>query len=117
MKRYLWELMTGKKLKKGKRVFCNCESVGCVHPEHIEAKTYCAHQKGKKIRADVRLRMTKTKREQSRFNEAAIESIKRAELNERQAKELFGMSRDHFYKIKSGDSRRDYSNPFAGLGA
>lgn len=116
VKSWLWELMTGKRAEKGTRVFLTCGNVGCVHPKHLQVKSHSSHQKGSKLGMNVRIKIATTKRETAKFSEEQIYEVRYGELNEHQAKEKFGMSRDHYYKIRQGVVRRDYRNPFMGLG-
>jgi hypothetical protein len=117
VRKLVWQLSNGRKMPRGYRAKCFCGELGCVHPDHIEKLRHSEEFVGVPISMDHRIRMTLTKRKQSRFDDKSISDIRSGRVAEKQAIEQLGMSHAYYHNIKAGEKRRDLNNPFAGLGA
>jgi len=117
VRRLVWELSRNRKMPRGYRAKCFCGELGCVHPDHIDKLRHGEEFVGVALSMDHRIRMTLTKRKQSKFDDASISEIRSGDVTEQQAIERFGMSHSYYFGIKTGVKRRDLSNPFAWLGA
>lgn len=116
MRRVMWELTNARKMPKGHRAKSTCGEHGCIHPDHITKAKHGSELIGANTSMVHRISVAMTKRKVSRFSDETIAGIRQGEITYKHATEVIGMSHKYFYDIRSCSVRRDYSNPFAGLG-
>lgn len=116
-RRVMWELTNDRKMPKGHRAKSTCTEKGCIHPDHITKAKHGSELIGVNTGMIHRIGVAMTKRKVSRFSDETIARIRQGEITHKQAIEDHGMSHKYFYDIRNGIVRRDYSSPFAGLGA
>jgi hypothetical protein len=123
LRRLIYELHHGKPIQEGRRILPTCGNVLCVAPDHIKAMTesqkgkqaaargaFSSPVRGKRIAEQRRLTLAKLTLEQAQEIRCSSESG--PVLAER-----FGINKSRVNAIKRGDAWKDYSSPWAGLGA
>jgi hypothetical protein len=111
----------GKEVPADKVVTSTCGNLACISPECSVITTNAMAHKMAAARGDYRnaerdRRMALSKRAQSTISDELVERIRAAD-NGRKAADETGVSYSHAKAIRAGRSRKDYSSPFAGLGA
>lgn len=104
-------------MRKGKRTALSCGKKLCVHPDHVLAQNWNASLKGREIPIDTRIKIAMGQRKKSRLTDEQVQSIRSAIGTIREIGPEFGISYAHAAYIRRDEVRRDYSSPFAGLGA
>ena len=118
VRRVAWEERNGKPFPTGKVASVDCEDKACI--EHIVPRTRSQLNARTNRRHSSIARAAKvsaTKRQNSKLSDADVIEIR---MTDRPMKEIAaekGISTVYAYLIRRGDFRRDYSSPFAGLGA
>lgn len=117
VRRMLYELIKGKPVPSGfdSGVSCNCKL--CVHPEHLTAKRRGKELKGKTRPAHIVMKMSMSMRAKSKIPEETIKEIMQCNESLRKAEKKYGISMSYIGALRRGEWRRDFSNPFTGLGA
>ncbi len=121
VRRLAYELANGP-IKQGLRIVTTCGNPYCVNPAHQSALT--ESQKGKRAAENGAFASP------ARRHAVAQAARKRGKLTPEQAQEIrystesgpvlaekYGINKSRINSIKRGEGWRDYSNPFAGLGA
>lgn len=117
VRRLIWTLVHCKPVPKGQRVGSSCSNPACCHPEHVQARKTGSALRGRKLPIATRIRIANTRRASSALTQEAVQQIR---LDDRPAEVLaqeHQIDPSYVYYIRAGKIRRDYSNPFAGLGA
>lgn len=115
--RIVWELVHAKPIPKDFRVGPKCMVPGCVHPDHLVARKPGALLVGKPLTTDRKMKIAIARRVNSAINADDVQAIK---LDPRPAIELveeYGVTHSHLCRIRRDETRKDYTNPFAGLTA
>ena len=68
-------------------------------------------------RPDAILKSVLTTRARSRITDEVVQKVREFDGTGKQAAMAFGISESHAKNIKANRARKDYSNPFSGLGA
>lgn len=122
VRRVLWAATHGP-IPPGHIVHMTCNTPRCVNPEHIELTTYqCL---GKKLGAlgvmsgPVRsAAIARTKRKtHAKLTDAAVHDIRNSDETVQVLSQRYGVARAHISKVRLYKAWRDFSSPFAGLGA
>jgi hypothetical protein len=93
----------------------SCDNPKCVHPDHLVARTRSQAISGHTKPRDAVVRMALTKRAQSHVSDQVVREVVLSDLSSAEAAEKSGYCRSMVNKIRSGEFRRDYSSPWAGL--
>jgi hypothetical protein len=116
-------MLAGHELAKGQPVDMTCSERLCVNPEHTAPSTtqkiakkaakrgaFSTTSRGARIAAARRLGRVKLTAEQ-------VAEIRTSTESEVVLGPLYGVARSYIGRIRRGEARKDYSSPFAGLGA
>jgi len=122
VRRLVYEQHHGVKLSPHVLVTFTCESSLCIHPDHLKRTGKGAVARKAMARPEVRMRHRRAleivKQPLGKLDHDKARQIRnrRGEDAEELAKE-FNVSRSLVFKVWANRAWRDYSNPFAGLGA
>lgn len=119
VRRVLWEALHGEVLPD-RAVSFHCESETCVL--HLMLKTVSQVRKTSSARftknLDYRIKMAKARKAYRKFSDEAVAAVRTCGTSEVvSTAAAYGMSEGYAYMLRRGKFRRDYSNPFVGLGA
>lgn len=122
VRRVLWAAMHGE-IPAGHIVRMTCNTPLCVSPEHIALTTY--RRLGKQLGAlgvmsgPVRsAAIARAKRKtHAKLTDAAVRDIRTSDELGRVLAARHGVSQAHVSKVQKHKAWRDFSSPFAGLGA
>lgn len=122
VRRVLWEVAHGP-IPAGCIVRVTCGNVLCINPECTDLTTY--QRLGKQLGAlgimsgPVRsAAIARAKRKtQGKLTDAAVRDMRTSDEPGRVLAERWGVSQGHVSKVQKHKARRDFSSPFAGLGA
>lgn len=115
--RVVWEFANGREVPDGCRVGTTCGNDGCLHPDHLKARKVGTLLKGKPLALERKMRIAMAKRATAKLTADDVQAIRN---DPRPAIELVQEFKAHhsaICRIRRGELWRDYSNPFAGLGA
>lgn len=120
VRRLMLELQ-GKVLRPGDHASTKCRNPSCVHPEHISHRNKFQHAMAM---------LSAPRNEEVRAAKLAAFRRKTAKLDMEKAREIrcsdesgsvlaarFGVDKALVSRIRRGEAWREFSNPFAGLGA
>ena len=123
LRRILWEERNGP-IPAGHIVRVTCESVKCVNPDHIHLTT--RKKLGKELGAigimsgpvrSAAIARTKRVGHQAKLTLEAVRDIRNSTERGRVLALRWGVSAGHISKIQKHQAFRDFTSPFAGLGA
>lgn len=122
VRRVLWAALHGE-IPAGRIVRMTCESALCINPEHMELTSY--KKLGKQLGAlgvmsgPVRsAAIARAKRKtHAKLTDAAVRDIRSSSERGRVLAARHGVSQAHISKVQKHKAWRDFSSPFAGLGA
>lgn len=117
MRRVIWELVYEKPIPSDRRVSPGCKKDKCIHPDHMKAQKINAVFRGVKRSLTHKANIAKARRASSKWSEDEIRAIKASDEPIDVLAERHGMDRSYVHYIQRDRARRDYSSPFAGLGA
>lgn len=122
VRRVVRMLTDGQDIPAGMQVPCECGRTGCVSPECSTVTTpkkraEMAARRGAFNRPDAALKSMMTIRARSKITDDMVQAARDFDGTCKQASEATGISLSHTKAIRSHRARRDYSSPFAGLGA
>ena len=122
--RRLFTRLLGKQVKRGTFFGISCDTYLCVCPEHTVQRDRRAHtaNMGRKSATGPsnqarKMKITTQKRKAGKLDMEKAREIRAKEGTYRQIAEEYGISHALVGQIKRGRYWKDYSNPFAGLGA
>lgn len=121
-RRVAWQLVRGP-IPDGTKLLMTCECQVCINPAHAIAVT--ESEKGKRAAAKGAFSsLTRCKKisdvRRARQAKLTLEQAQEIRFSNGRAVELaekFGVHESRIYAIWRGESWKDYSSPFAGLGA
>ena len=121
VRRLMLEL-SGRPVRDGAFVGCDCGNKSCVNPEHAVIRTPTQHlQKMANIGAyNEAARLAKLMmhaRKRSKLTVDAVRDIRLSSDSSNEVAKQYGVSRQTISRIRSGDAWKETSSPFAGLGA
>lgn len=115
--------LAGKKPQYRQPVETTCDEKLCVNPEHMKPSSsasvakraakrgaFSTVSRGARIAASRRAGKVK-------LNDAQVAEIRASTEPETKLGPIYGVNRSYIGRIRRGTDRKDYSNPFAGLGA
>lgn len=117
VRRAMWELIHERKIPTGLRAGSGCEVANCVHPDHLIVRQVKMLLRGHKRQQTEKAAIAKNKRAKSKWSQEVIESIRTSDEPARVEAERHGMNLSYVYYIRNNKLRKNFSNPFAGLGA
>lgn len=117
VRRAVWALLKGRKPPTSHLVGASCGVVCCMEPAHLICRSRSEAFTGVPKSLLMRARLAKTKRVGSKISDECAAEIRVSQLSASKEAAKRGISKDMVNKIRSGALRRDYSSPFAGLGA
>ncbi|KQP37582.1 hypothetical protein [Pseudorhodoferax sp. Leaf274] len=122
VRRVVRGMMDGEPVPARMRVPAKCGQRLCVSPY---CSIVCTHRTSHRMaaergafgRPDAILRTTLRQRAQSAYSDELVSQIRTSEEDTATVCQRTGMSSSHVRRIRSGEARRDLSNPLNGLGA
>ncbi len=121
-KREAWKAANGKDIPAGNCVVNKktCNDPHCCNPDHLTTATkrqvlQRTVSDGKLHTTKVRANIAMTKRAKSKLSDEAVQEIRYSDEPVSVLAAKHGISDTYGYMIRRGNSRKDYSNPFAGL--
>jgi hypothetical protein len=117
LRRFIWEQVYEKPFPNGKVARCNCGTDMCVHPDHIVALKKNASQIGRPLSFLHRAKLAASRRAKSHLTDADVAEIRASDWTPHALANRFSIDPSYVNYIRSGRSRRDYTNPYAQLGA
>lgn len=114
--------LQGRELKPGEHAVPRCKNPECVHPDHILVRNASQHSKAmlavprnEPLRA---ARCAEHKRKNgAKINMEIAREIRASDEAGHVLGARFGIDKSMVARIRNGDSWREFSSPFAGLGA
>lgn len=94
-----------------------CGNALCVSPEHIKILSRKHVNKGVPKPALHGQKVAAARRKQSKLSDEDVAAIRESDISAQEASILYGVTDKYIYQIRRGEWRKDYSSPFAGLGA
>ena len=122
VRRAIWQDKHGD-IEPGKIIRMTCETTGCVHPDHMQLTTYkrLAKQLGSLGLMSGPVRSSKiaaTKRAKyAKLTHDAVMEIRSSNETGKALAEKFQVAQGHISKIQLGKCWKQFSSPWAGLGA
>lgn len=96
---------------------CRCDTPGCVHPNHLKPQSRSELLKGLDFSLTHRANLAKARRAKASLNLEQVLAIRASEKSLREISAEFGISESHAGGIVRGRFWKEYTSPFAGLGA
>lgn len=98
--------------------YAACETERCVHPDHVRLRTRSSAMKNAEYSPLRNAKIAATKRAKSKLSQDVVrEDILTSEETNVAVAARLGCNQSFIQKIRSGVARKEYSTPFAGLGA
>ena len=116
VRRLVWELSRGP-IKPDHQVNVKCGNELCVHPDHLVSRTRSKLMTGVKKASATRARIAHAKRKAGKIDAAIVAAIRQSDSPCRALDAEYGLKRGYAWRIKNHLVWRDYSSPFARLGA
>jgi hypothetical protein len=120
----MYWLKTGKPPILGafRSIVACCDNPRCVNPDHmrlVTRKTVVRKmvESGGMSESTRHAKIAKTKRAKSKLSDGDVEQIRNSDLRADELAAQYGVSAAYIYMLRRNQFRRNYSNPFAGLGA
>lgn len=117
VRRVVWSAMHGREPRKGFRIQVRCSTPNCVDPACVVERRYNEWAAGAPRPIAVRLKISTGKRSASHLTEEAIADMRASTLTQMELAKKWDTTQTHVSKIVRQAAWRDYSSPFAGLGA
>lgn len=118
VRRAIWSAMHGgRKLPADCMVGVSCKTPGCVDPAHIVARSRSKALRGIPKTLAHKAAIATTKRKNSKLPQDKVADVLLSTLTGAKEAEQHGLCKAMVNRIRAGQARRDYSSPFAGLGA
>lgn len=120
--RKLLTVMNGGRVSKGSMFGCSCGNSKCVAEEHISQRTRQQHgayfgNRGAYSGPLKIAKMAATKRSKSKLNDEKVAEIRASTKSAKALSAEFGVAASYITSIRNGNLWKNYSSPFAGLGA
>jgi hypothetical protein len=114
LRNLLWVEKNGQP-KKGHRIGVSCGTDGCI--EHLVSRGRSAELKGIRRSVSTKAKIAASKRAKSAYTPEFIAMVRESPENHLVLAEKLGMHYQTISRIRNHDVWKDYTNPFAGLGA
>ena len=115
-RRLVYTLVHGP-IKQGRRIGVKCDNELCLNPEHLVAKFRSQETKGKPRDAAFKAKVAAGKRANSALTPDLINLVRTSPLNNCALGREIGLNHQTIAKIRRHEIWKNYSSPFAGLGA
>ncbi len=92
-----------------------CKNLLCVHPDCLIARTPSKAQRGRITRPDHKARITAAQRARSDLDAATVQAIRASNEPGPVLEARYGLKKGRASRIRSYESWKDITNPFAGL--
>ena len=124
VRRYIWAQTHGREIPAGHVVHVTCDTPRCVNPDCIKLTTYKAIAQAKgalglmsgPVRSAAIARV-KRAGPQCKLTPQDVAEIRTSNDLGRVLAQRYGVAQAHVSKVQLHKAYRDFSNPFAGLGA
>jgi hypothetical protein len=116
LRRLLWVEKHGE-ISSDVRIGAKCRVGLCVAPAHLIIRDRCDELKGTRRSQAFKAKIAAAKRSKSRFTPDFIEMVRTSPLNNCALGREIGLNHAIVAKIRNHQVWKDYSTPFAGLGA
>lgn len=115
-------LAKGERVVKGAMYGCTCRQPMCVAEDHIAMRNRNQHAQyfaglGAYSAPAKIAKMAMTKRRKSKLDDEKVMAIRASEKTAKQLSAEYGVAASYISSIKAGNLWKNYSSPFAGLGA
>ena len=120
LRRVVWEDAHQKPFPSDRVASVDCGHINCLADTHIIARTRAqlvARTNRMHASAGRNAKIANGKRRDSKLSEEAAEEIRTSGLSAQEMAEKHSITKAYVYMIRAGHFRRNYSSPFAGLGA
>lgn len=118
VRRAIWKAMhDGREAPPLLHIVTSCKQPCCVEPSHLIGRTRSNALKGRVMPLSQKAKIAASKRAASALSQEQVAEIMASELSGPKEAKRHGISKDMVNKIRAGQLRRDYSNPFLQLGA
>lgn len=117
VRRAVWKAMNGREPPEDWYFAVTCDRPCCVDPAHVFGRTRSKALKGRVMPLAQRANIAAAKRAASDLPQERVIEILTSPLSGAKEAERHGISKDMVNKIRAGQARRDYNNPFLQLGA
>ncbi|MDQ0035863.1 hypothetical protein J2W30_003631 [Variovorax boronicumulans] len=106
----------------GTMLGCSCGNRKCVAPAHIRQRSHLQHaqyfgNRGAYSGPAKTAKMAATKRAKSKLDDEKVAAIRASTKSAKALSAEFGVAASYITSIRAGLLWKDYSSPFAGLGA
>lgn len=117
VRRAVWAQVHGKQPDPKLWIGARCKKHGCVHPDCMVGRTRSKAMKGRTIPVAVRAKISAAKCKNSKVSSESVWAMRTEPGTLAEAAKLHGVDPSYVSNIRRHKSRREYSSPFAGLGA
>lgn len=123
VRRVLWERTTGKTLGAGDYLMPRCKDPYCIKPQHqrvvdMKAKNAAGCKAASKsLTRAAKVQATKRARGQMKLTPEQVEEARHSNETHKALAAKFDCNPSVIWRIRIGKAHRNYSNPFAGMGA
>ena len=117
VQRLIWEAKNEAELPSTKWCSVKCGKPGCVHPDHIVARPRSIALRGGERATTHKAKIAHARRKKSRLSDADVQEIRLSADDNKTLAARFGIDHTYVWAIRANKARRNYSSPFAGLGA
>lgn len=115
VRRVVWTMHKGKQIPKNVCITPKCDNHLCVHPGCMVARI--GRRASRPATMQRRIRVATSLRARSRISDEAVMDIRTSGEPLAVLAERHGISYSYADQLRRGVRRRDFSSPFAGLGA
>ena len=120
-RRYIYEAFR-KPIAQGMRIVPNCGNPYCVNPEHMREMTEAQKSKkygkeGSYSGAKKAAKIAAHKRQSAKLDMQKAQEIRASDKPCHVLAKVYGVDKSMVSRVRRGEAWRDYSSPFAGLGA
>lgn len=117
VRRLVWEAKKETALPSNRWCNVTCGKHGCVHPDHIVARPRSIAMRGGERSPTHAAKIAQARRKKSRLSDADVQEIRLSPDDNKTLAARFGVDHTYVWAIRANKARRNYSSPFAGLGA
>lgn len=117
VRRAVWAQVHGKQPDPKLWIGARCKKHGCVHPDCVVGRSRGKALQGRSMPIAVRAKISAAKCKNSKVSPESVWAMRVEPGTLAEAAERHGVDQSYVSQIRRNKSRRDYSNPFAGLGA
>lgn len=115
VRRLIYNATRAKPLERNEHAVGSCECARCIRPDHIEAKTKSAIQKGRPKSASHAIAIAKARRANAKITADDVLEIRASSEPAKAIAQRLGVHHTFIQDIRRHEAWKDYSSPFAGL--